>query len=58
MNIDIEEIIDRHNFLCSNVPRCKFCGADQVQLKLKDMPAEWKCRVCKRHFAHEPKARR
>lgn len=51
---DMYAIINRHEFLCRNVPRCEFCGADQVQLLLKSMPAEWKCRVCKRHFKHEP----
>lgn len=50
----LERIMNRHDFLCRNAPRCEFCGTDQVQLKHKTMPAEWKCRICKRWFQHEP----
>jgi ribosomal protein L37AE/L43A len=53
----LRAIMDRHEFLCRNPPHCAFCGTDQVQLKLRTPPAEWKCRICKRHFKFEPKAR-
>lgn len=50
----LQWILNRHDFLCRNPPRCEFCGTDQVQLKGRSMPAEWKCRICKRWFKHEP----
>jgi ribosomal protein L37AE/L43A len=55
IDLNIEAIVNRQDFLCRNVPRCEFCSADQVQLVQKNMPAEWRCRICKRFFTFEPR---
>jgi ribosomal protein L37AE/L43A len=59
MNRDLaafERVGRRHDFLCRHPPRCMFCDAEQVQLTRIDVPAEWKCRICKRRFEDEPQA--
>ena len=57
MDIDAElaKLMDRHDFLCREAPHCQICGSNQVQLMSKNMPAEWKCRICKRWFKYEPR---
>lgn len=56
-DIEVQEIIDRSNFLRSNPPRCEYCGTDQVQLKDSTKPAGWKCRRCKTQWWQEPEDR-
>lgn len=53
----IEQRVDRRDFLCRHPPKCPECGADQVQLMayIDVTPAEWRCRVDRRHrFTFEP----
>ena len=54
---NLEELIERKEFVCSNVPHCPKCG-EQMQIQVKNYisaPAYWRCRTCKHHFYHEPK---
>ena len=47
--------IDRADFLNRHPPQCPKCDTFQVQIKGSDIPALWRCRVCKHWFTHEPK---
>jgi len=51
---DLQLIIDRQDYLFSNVPRCPKCGVDQVQIIRMDAPAAWRCRMCREAFVCEP----
>lgn len=46
--------IARFDALMVHQPRCPKCDSDQVQIKSTDIPARWRCRICKRHFVSEP----
>jgi len=51
---DIEEILNRRDFLFKNVPHCPECASVQVQIKRYGAPAIWRCRICKHRFTYEP----
>jgi transposase-like protein len=52
--IDFNAIIARQQHLYHLKPECLFCHHEQVQLIDKNIPAKWKCRICKCQFTHEP----
>ena len=38
-----------------HAPGCLRCRSNQVQLKIwQEVPAYWKCRMCKHRFVYEP----
>jgi len=53
---DLEELIARKDFVCSQVPNCPNCQERmQIQvLNYSATPAQWKCRICKHKFEYEP----
>jgi transposase-like protein len=54
----LQAALDRKDFVCAHVPHCPRCG-EQMQIQIKDyfsVPAHWRCRMCKYHFDHEPRA--
>ena len=56
----INELVERREFLCKNVPSCEYCS-ETKQIQLRDWscrPAEWKCRTCERKWFYEPKIKR
>lgn len=46
--------LERQKEIRADIPRCRRCNSDQVQLVDSDRPAHWKCRICKRRFVYEP----
>ena len=51
---EIREIIAREEAICAHQPKCPACGSSQVQIKFKQVPARWRCRMCKHWFTSEP----
>lgn len=51
---NIEADHARFHFLARHAPRCPACGADQVMVRLRPAPAQWKCRMCKHRWEWEP----
>lgn len=51
---DIDRALARSSWLRGHPPICPQCSADQVQLTRVDLPAAWKCRICKVRFELEP----
>jgi ribosomal protein L37AE/L43A len=55
-NVDaVLRAADRFLAVCRRPPHCPECKSEQVQIIAHHLqPAQWKCRICKHPFAHEP----
>lgn len=51
---ELQEILERDELILKHQPTCPSCGSSQIQIKFKQKPARWKCRMCMTWFTSEP----
>ena len=45
---EMRDIDERREQIMSHQPKCPSCSSDQVQIICTQVPAVWRCRVCRR----------
>jgi len=51
---EMRDIDERREQIMSHQPKCPSCSSDQVQIICTQVPAVWRCCVCRRGFESEP----
>ena len=51
---EMRDIDERREQIMSHQPKCPSCSSDRVQIICTQVPAVWRCRVCRRGFESEP----
>ena len=51
---EMRDIDERREQIMSHQPKCPSCSSEQVQNIFTQVPAVWRCRVCRRGLESEP----